>query len=287
MNNLQRYQGYRLRRRSPLRGIGRLIGYGLIVLLLVLLWNALRGGGGKKTDDTTNISPLANGAIANGNVNPLNANASAAVTSTITTAKCPGVISQYGEKKRMVLTFNGAGTSTGSVEKIRDALKQASAQGTFFLTGTWIEKNPELAKSLAEAGFGVYNYTFDKPHPEKLTPEQLAEQLTKAEQVIVSTVGKNPRPFFRPPYGEFNDSIVATTKAAGYCVIHWTVDALDWQDGQTVDGSKQRVLDKARPGGIVLMNVASDIVADLAPALITELRSQGYDLVSLEALLGN
>lgn len=281
MNNLQRYQGYRLRRRSPLRGIGRLIGYGLIILLVVLLWNALRGGG-KKVDENTNVSPLVNG-----NVSSLNTNASPAITSTVTTAKCPGVISQYGEKKNMVLTFNGAGTTPGSVEKIRDALKQASAQGTFFLAGTWIEKNPELAKSLAEAGFGVYNYTYDKPHPEKLTPEQLTEQLTKAEQIIVSTVSKDPRPFFRPPYGEFNDSIVATTKAAGYCVIHWTVDALDWQEGQTVEGSKQRVLDKARPGGIVLMNVASDVVADLVPTLITELRSQGYDLVSLAALLGS
>lgn len=281
MNNLQRYQGYRFHRRSPLRGIGRLIGYGLIILLLVLLWHALRGGG-KKTNENSNISPLANG-----NVSTLNTNASTAVTSTITTAKCPGVISQYGEKKNMVLTFNGAGTTAGSVEKIRDELKQANAQGTFFLTGTWIEKNPDLAKSLADAGFGVYNYTYDKPHPEKLTPEQLTEQLTKAEEVIVSTVNKNPKPFFRPPYGEFNDSIVATTKAAGYCVIHWTVDALDWQDGQTVDGSKQRVLDKARAGGIVLMNVASDVVADLVPPLITELRAKGYNLVSLEALIGS
>ncbi len=282
MNNLQRYQGYRLHRRTPLRGIGRLIGYGLIIVLLVLLWNALRGGGAKKTDENSNISPLVNG-----NASAVNANTGTAVTSTITTAKCPGVISQYGEKKSMVLTFNGAGTTPGSVEKIRDELKQASAQGSFFLTGAWIEKNPELTKSLAEAGFGVYNYTYDKPHPEKLTTEQLTEQLTKAEQVIVSTVSKNPRPFFRPPYGEFNESIVATTKAAGYCVIHWTVDALDWQEGQTVDGAKQRVLDKARPGGIVLMNVASDVVADLVPSLITELRSQGYDLVSLEALLGS
>lgn len=282
MDNLHRYQSYRLRRRLSLFERGkRLLAVAGVILVLIILGKALRGSP-EKDQATTNVPPLAQSS-ANGNVNASVTTAIPPTISSVTTAACPGVVSQIGDKKRIALTFN-AGTGVGSIERIRDLLKETNAAGTFFASGEWIEKNGALAKSLSEGGFGIYNYTYDRPHPAQLSKEDLTAQLQKAEQIIQTTVGKNPRPFFRPPFGEFSDDIVAAAKAAGYCVIHWTVDALDWQEGQTVAGSKERVLEKARPGAIVLMNVGSDIVVELIPALVAELRSQGYELVGLETL---
>lgn len=285
MDNYRRYHHFRSRQSAANAArLRRFLAVVIGIVVLVFLWKGLRGSPKPSSEANMNISPLLTATI-NGNTNaPATAVAS---TSPLTTAKCPGVISQYGEAKKIALTFNAAGTGIGAAEKIRDELKAANAGGAFFLTGAWIEKNPDVTKSLADTGYGVYNYTYDKPHPANLSAEELADQLVKAEQVIQEKSGKSPRPFFRPPYGEFNDTIVKTAKEGGYCVIHWTVDAMDWQEGQTLEGAKARVLDKARPGAIVLMNVGSDLVAELVPALIGDLRGKGYELISLESLLSS
>lgn len=286
MDNVRRYQNYRLRRRGPGRTIGRLVVIALVVVVLFWLYNGVRSSPKSSgLSEDTNIPPLVNGNVS-ANTNVAATSTSAAPAGAVTVAKCPGVVSQYGEQKRIALTFNGSGAK-GSTEQIRDLLKQNNVPAAFFLTGQWIENNQELAKSLTDAGNGVYNYTYDKPHPAQLSAEDLTKQLAKSESLIAEATGQDPKPFFRPPYGEFSDEIIKTTRASGYCVIHWTVDSFDWQDGQTVEGAKQRVLDKAKPGAIVLMQIGSDVVTELLPGLMTDLRGRGYELVSLPTLLGS
>lgn len=288
MDNLHRYQSYRLRRRPTLVERGkRWLMVIVVVIVLVLLWRGLRSGGPKSsTEPNENISPLVNTTVAvNGNANAAPNTNTAVTPGSFSLAKCPKVISNYGEQPRIALTFNG-GTGKGATEQILQALKNANLTATFFFTGQWVEQNSELAKQVVAAGNTIDNYTYDRPHVTKITAEELTGQLTKAEAAIQTATGRNPQPFFRPPYGEFNEAVLATAKTTGYCVITWTVDSLDWQDGQTLEGAQQRVLDKAKPGAIVLMNVGSDLVTELLPAIITELRAKGYELVNLEALLG-
>ena len=35
---------------------------------------------------------------------------------------------------------------------------------------------------------------------------------------------------FRPPFGDYNNELIRTTKACGYLPIQWDVDSLDWKD---------------------------------------------------------
>lgn len=263
----------------------------LVIFLLVLLWNLLRGGSARDeaTNENANVATETPTTVLNSNVSPLNTNAepgtetSTAATTASILNQCDGVVSQFGTAQRMVLTFN-AGSGVGEAQRVVDALKAAGAPAGFFLTGTWVEVNPDLAKAIAEAGFRIYNHTYDQPRPSSLTAEELTDQLARGAAAIEAATGQSSQPFFRPPYGEFNDDIVATARAAGYCVIHWTVDALDWQAGADRETVMERVLDKARAGGIVVLQLASDITPNVIGDLVTVLRDRGYDLVTLEQL---
>lgn len=35
---------------------------------------------------------------------------------------------------------------------------------------------------------------------------------------------------FRPPYGDYNNTLIESANALGYHVIQWSVDSLDWKD---------------------------------------------------------
>jgi peptidoglycan/xylan/chitin deacetylase (PgdA/CDA1 family) len=196
---------------------------------------------------------------------------------------CAKPLSEYGTKKLVVLTFD-AGAGTASADQILAILKAKGAPAGAFLTGEWAEQNPAVAKSFADAGLGIYSHSYDHPSFVKLTKTQIQQQLSKAESAIKTATGVSPKPIFRPPFGDYDDSVVATVRGAGYCPILWTVDALDWQDGQTADAAKARVLSRLKPGAIVLMQVGDDVVPQFLADLIDEIRAQGYTLVGLPTL---
>lgn len=289
MDNIRRYQHYRVRRDDRTRQrVRRWTIAAAVVAVVVLLWRALVGSG-PEGESNENIPPLVNEAVT-GNTNTANANVATNGNTNATPAAAGLTVDQCAKDpvtpttaKKVALTFN-AGVSQGQAEQIRDILKQQQATGSFFLPGQWIEQNTDLAKSIAEAGFPVYNLTYDRPNPTEVSAAALTEQLTKAEGIIQQATGKSPKPYFRPPLGAHNQAVVATANQAGYCLILWSVDARDWELEQTAEGAKQRVLDEVKPGAIVLLQVGSGIVPDFLTDLITELKNQGYALVTVADL---
>lgn len=35
---------------------------------------------------------------------------------------------------------------------------------------------------------------------------------------------------FRPPYGDYNNTLIEAADECGYYTIQWSVDSLDWKD---------------------------------------------------------
>ena len=48
-------------------------------------------------------------------------------------------------------------------------LKKHHVSATFFLEGRWVQKNPELAKMIADAGHEVGNHSFTHPDMKNLS----------------------------------------------------------------------------------------------------------------------
>lgn len=287
MDNFRRYQpSFRTRRGpGPVVWVRGLIVAAGAILVIVFVWR-LAQSEPRSSSSNGNAAPLLD--VATGNTNaasPSNTN-TAAPAGTLSAAQCSTVRSRGADRPNVALTFT-AGSGVGQAERIRDLLKERQVPAAFFVSGQWAETHRDVAKSLADAGFTLGNGTYDRTDPTTLTPEKLTEQLAQAETAIQAATGRSSKPFFRPPQGAQNEAVVKAAQAAGYCTVLWSVDAFDWQDGQTADGAVTRVLERGGNGAIIVLQVASDLVVETLPKLIDAVKAKGLTFGTLDAVLAS
>ncbi len=96
--------------------------------------------------------------------------------------------------------------------------------------------------------------------------------------------GVTTKPYFRPPFGDYDNSVNTDIGAHGYRYsIMWTVDSMGW-NGLTADAIVQRCLGQAVPGAIYIFHVGSRSQdATALQGVIDGLRAAGYDFVPLSA----
>jgi len=178
----------------------------------------------------------------------------------------------------MALTFD-AGSDRGYASQILDTLRDKGVRATFGMTGKWAEANPDLILRMVNEGHQLINHSWNHPSFPSLTSSQRADELRRTEEIVRSIAGVAMKPYFRPPFGEYNDSVLADLTANGYTYnIMWTTDTLGWA-GRSVAEINAKVFAEAVAGGDVLMHVGSQAQDGPAlPAMIDGLRARGYHL---------
>jgi probable sporulation protein (polysaccharide deacetylase family) len=183
--------------------------------------------------------------------------------------------------KAMALTCNifWGEEYVGSMLKI---LEEKNVKMTFFIGGTWAEKFPELVKKIYLQGHEIGSHGYSHPHPDHLSREANKRDITRAEKIIRDLTGEKPA-LYAPPYGERGPAVLQAAEEMGYQTILWSIDTIDWQR-PSPDVVRDRVINKAHNGGIVLMHPTAPTVQAL-PAIIDGLRDQGYELVTVGNML--
>ena len=118
---------------------------------------------------------------------------------------------------------------------------------------------PALARQVA-ATYPIGNHSMSHPEFPTLSDAQVRAQLDDARAAIVTASGQDPRPYFRFPSGAVDARTIRLVNDRCYVPFRWTTDTLGWQGtsgGRSAASVATRVLDQARPGGIVLMHVGS------------------------------
>jgi peptidoglycan/xylan/chitin deacetylase (PgdA/CDA1 family) len=197
-------------------------------------------------------------------------------------------------ERLVALTFDGGG-SDAAVGEILGTLDRYDVPATFFVTGEFARAYPDAVAAMSAAGHPVGNHSDTHPDFTETTTAEILDELAAAEASIAAITGRTTRPLFRFPFGARTDLDIRVVNDAGYIPFRWTVDSLGWQGtsgGKDADAVRQRVLDTAGPGQIVLMHVGahpgdgSTLDADALPGLIEGLVSAGYGFVDLEDALG-
>ncbi len=199
-------------------------------------------------------------------------------------------------RMEVALTFD-AGADRGYAEAILDTLDEYGIKASFGITGHWAEENPDLVARMVEDGHMVFNHTwthrsftgFSTSDWDEgvLSSEERATELSDTAAVIAgNTDGYVVAPYFRPPYGDLDDSVLADVAANGYWVtVMWTCDSLGW-NGASVDQIIERCGATAEAGDIILMHVgAESLDAEALPGLIESLEEAGFEMVTIEELL--
>ena len=159
-----------------------------------------------------------------------------------------------------------------------DTLKEHDVRATFFVLGTQVRIQSETVARMFREGHQIGNHTWDHPNLTKMPDEQIQEQLRLTDDLIVQLIGE-PTPFLRPPYGAYNDRVLA---ASGLPIIFWSVDPLDWRDRDAATVAA-RIME-APVGAIILAHDIHKSTVDAVPAIIDALRGRGIEFVTVSKL---
>ena len=126
--------------------------------------------------------------------------------------------------KVVSLTFDAA-WGNEDTQTLIDILARYNVRATFFVVGQWVDKYPESVRALAAAGHEVMNHSDSHPHMTQLSRDRMLAEVAACDDKIEAVTGVRPI-LFRPPYGDYNDSVVAALRESGHYTIQWDVDTL-------------------------------------------------------------
>ena len=168
--------------------------------------------------------------------------------------------------------------------RILDLLDEYNAKATFFLVGIWVDKYPELVKEIHDRGHEIGNHSLTHPHMSKLSPEQMKSELSQFDNLLEPIIGRRTK-LFRAPYGEYDDRVIKTVREAGYEVIQWNIDTVDWKPERSAQTILDTVLPKLSDGSIILCHNNGYKIEQYLPTLIESALAQGYSFVTVSDLL--
>ena len=202
----------------------------------------------------------------------------------------PCVVERGPQKlPRVALTIDG-GSDADPVPQMLATLRERHLRLTFFLTGKFIENYPDLVRQMAADGHEFGNHSWSHPDMRKCSSDDIRRELLDTEHLLNVTAGATTRPFFRPPFGEYDDHVLLAAEDAGFLPVYWTLDALD-SVGQTKFASflVQRVTSRLSAdemrGAIILMHCGNASTAEALPPILDRFASMGLEVVPLSRLL--
>ncbi|MBD7983262.1 polysaccharide deacetylase family protein [Sporosarcina sp. Sa2YVA2] len=164
----------------------------------------------------------------------------------------PFPIYKGNEKKEMVAFLINVAWGNEFIPPILEALEKHQVKATFFLDGSWTQKNPEIAKKLIENGHEIGSHAYSHPDLANSSEQKTRMELEKTNAVIKDTLGITPK-WFGPPSGSFNQNTIDIARELNMFTVLWTVDTVDWKipDTQTM---VNRVVNEVDNGTMVLMH---------------------------------
>ena len=187
------------------------------------------------------------------------------------------------EDKRIALTIDAA-WDADKTPFILDTLDTYHIKATFFLCGVWVNTYPDYVKEIAQRGHEIGNHSLSHPHMSKLSPSEIKKELIDLDDTIEELTGKRST-LFRPPFGEYNNTVIDTVREAGYEVIQWTRDTVDWKKERSAQTILDGVLPKLQSGDIILSHNNGYKIETYLPILIETCQKNGYTFVTVSELL--
>ena len=186
----------------------------------------------------------------------------------------------------IALTFDAGTEGGGAAPQILEILREQNLHLTFFLSGHWVDHNPELAQQIVIDGHEIANHSYDHPDLTHLTDDQIVWELDYTDQVVWDVMGTHTRPYFRPPFGSRNRRVLDVAAASGFRSVYWSLDSGDWLPRATSAGVVDRILRYAEPGDIVVEHVGSEASAAALPIVLDALSQRGLKIGTVSQVLG-
>lgn len=153
------------------------------------------------------------------------------------------------------------------------------------MTGGWVSAYPDDVKAIAAAGHDLGNHSENHKQMSQLSAEECQKEIQSVHDKVKELTGQEMC-LFRPPYGDYNDTLIEAAEALHYYTIQWNCDSLDWKN-YGADAIVSRILDSEHlvNGSIILMHNGAKYTKDALPRVIEGLHAKGYEIVPVSQLI--
>jgi peptidoglycan/xylan/chitin deacetylase (PgdA/CDA1 family) len=207
-------------------------------------------------------------------------------------APCPavrkllGVRDRVADGKSVALTFDDGPHPEGT-PAVLEVLAAAGVSATFFLVGEQVAQRPALAAEIVAAGHEVGLHCNRHRNLLRLTPSQIHDDLTRAEDVITASTGR-PVDLYRPPYGIFSAAALMSARRRGWTPLLWTRWGRDWEATATPDSIRARLTTRLTAQDVLLLHDADYYSASgswqrtvaALPAVLEDIAGHGLEAIA-------
>lgn len=166
-----------------------------------------------------------------------------------TVTQAAGTITHVVTEERVAAITFDDGPHPVWTPQILDVLAAYDARATFFMVGAMAARSPDVVRRVAESGHAIGNHSWDHPAFPLISAAQRRAQLQACQRALAPY----GRRLFRPPHGAQTLASRLDPLWLGHEVVTWNLSALDWL-GRRGDEIGDRLLDRLRPGSIVLLH---------------------------------
>lgn len=192
----------------------------------------------------------------------------------------------YKGEKDVALTFN-IGWGDEKAEPILDILvKEKVPTATFFLSGSWAERHPDLVERIVKEGYEIGVLGYNYVEYTKLDEKEIRKDLARALEAFNKLNVKNIK-LARAPDGHFDQKTLKVADRLGLTVVHWSINSQDWTN-PGVD-KIVKMVSGAKKGDIILLH-ASDSAKQTStalPRIIEHLNQKKLKFVSISEMIAN
>lgn len=188
-------------------------------------------------------------------------------------------------EKSLYLTFDN-GYENGYTAKILDVLKEKQVPAAFFVTGHYVEDQPELLQRMVKEGHLIGNHSWSHPDLTRIPNARIENELVRINNAVTKLTDQKEVRFLRPPRGIFSDRTLAVSKELGLTSVFWSIAYKDWETDRQkgADYAFQNVIGQLHPGAVILLHSVSRDNAEAMGRIIDAAREKGYEFKSLDEL---
>lgn len=185
----------------------------------------------------------------------------------------------------VALTFDDGPTPLGT-DSILAILAEADVRATFFFTGRELAANPELGPRFVAAGHELGNHSYSHVRLLLRSTAFIRREIELTDSLI-REAGHTGDIHFRPPYGKKLVGLPRYLAATDRPTLMWDVEP-DSDVGRRADLIEAHVLERTRPGSIILLHVMYPSRSESLGAvrgIVAGLRRRGFEFVTVSELL--
>lgn len=132
-------------------------------------------------------------------------------------------------KEKVVSLMINVYWGTEYIEDMLAVFDKYGYKTTFFIGGSWAEKNYELVNKIVEKGHELGNHGYLHKDHSKLSYNVNYDEINMTNKLLKNFTGKDVK-LFAPPSGAFCNDTLKAAKNLGMTTIMWSKDTIDWRD---------------------------------------------------------